>query len=154
MKRTETAVPATSAPQADGRPAGSYTRPEAPETPYLDGPDAGRVIIKEEEEKTMNATNTTPAGILTPEELENLFRELRKFDRIREDAEAEAEAIKDRIKAHMNAANVEDLTGTEYRATWHTVNGTTFDKKAAEAIHPGIIASCTRPNQYKKFLYK
>lgn len=79
---------------------------------------------------------------------------IREYTRIMEDAAAIVETAKDRIKAHMSDAGTDELTGTDYRITWKTVNGTTFDKKAAEAIHPGIIAACTIPNPSKRFLLK
>lgn len=79
---------------------------------------------------------------------------IREYTRIQEEAAAMVEAAKDAIKAHMQAAGIEDLAGNDYKITWHTVAGTTFDKKAAEAIHPGIVAACTRPNPSKRFILK
>jgi len=79
---------------------------------------------------------------------------IREYTRILEDAQSIIETARDAIKEHMNAAGLEELTGNDFRITWHTVNGTTFDKKAAEAIHPGIIEACTRPNPSRRFLLK
>lgn len=79
---------------------------------------------------------------------------IREYTRIQEEAAAIIEAAKDAIKAHMTAAGLEELSGNDFHVTWHTVNGTTFDKKAAEAIHPGIIAACTRPSPSRRFVLK
>lgn len=79
---------------------------------------------------------------------------IREYTRIQEEAESIIEAAKDAIKAHMTSAEKDELSGTDYKITWKTVNGTTFDKKAAEAIHPGIIAACTRPNPSRRFILK
>lgn len=79
---------------------------------------------------------------------------IREYTRIKEEAEAIIEAQKDAIKQHMTAAGVEDISGTDYKITWHLVNKSNFDKKAAEAIHPGIIAACTYPNPYRAFVLK
>lgn len=93
-------------------------------------------------------------AIMPPDAIRAAVEELRKYDRIAAEAAAQAEAIKDRIKAHLTATGTEDAAGLDYSITWHMVAGSTFDKKAAEAIHPGIIAACTRPNVYRRFIYK
>ena len=79
---------------------------------------------------------------------------IREYTRIQEEATAIIEAAKDKIKAHMASAEKDEISGTDYKITWKTVNTTTFDKKAAEAIHPGIIAACTRPNPSRRFVLK
>lgn len=79
---------------------------------------------------------------------------IREYTRIQEEAAAMIEAAKDAIKAHMTSAEKDEISGTDYKITWKTVNTTTFDKKAAEAIHPGIIAACTRPNPSRRFILK
>lgn len=87
-------------------------------------------------------------------ELSAAVATIREYTRIQEEAEAIIEAAKDAIKAHMTNAEKDELSGTDYKITWKTVNSTTFDKKAAEAIHPGIIAACTRPNPSRRFILK
>lgn len=77
---------------------------------------------------------------------------IREYTRIAEEAQAIIDAARDAIKAHMTEAGKEELTGTDYKITWHTVNGSTFDKKAAEAMCPGIVKACTRPNPYRRLL--
>lgn len=79
---------------------------------------------------------------------------IREYTRIAEEAQAIIDTARDAIKNHMNAAGLEEISGSDFKITWHTVNGTTFDKKAAEAIHPGIIEACTRPNPSRRFLLK
>jgi hypothetical protein len=91
---------------------------------------------------------------MTSTEIRTAVDTIREYTRIQEEASAIIEQARDAIKAHMDAAGLEDLAGTDYRITWHTVNGTTFDKKAAEEIHPGIIAACTRPNPSRRFILK
>lgn len=79
---------------------------------------------------------------------------IREYTRIKEEAEAIIAAAQDAIKAHMDGAGIDTISGTDYKITFKTVNGTKFDKDAAEAIHPGIVAACTLPNPYKRFLLK
>ena len=80
--------------------------------------------------------------------------QIREYTRIQEEAAAMVKAAQDAIKAHMDAAGLDTLAGTDYKITWRTVNGTTFDKTAAEALHPGIVAACTRPNPSRRFILK
>lgn len=128
--------------------ADAYKHTQAPLNTAIMDNDPTKLIIRKEKETMPNN------AIMTPEAIQEAINELRKFDRIAEDAAAQAEAIKDKIKAHLTAIGKEDISGLDYKITWHTVAGTKFDKKAAEAIHPGIIAACTHPNPYRKFLYK
>ena len=52
--------------------------------------------------------------------IESKVRELRQLQALIDEAEAEAEAIKDQIKAHMGSS--EELRAGEYKVTWQTVN--------------------------------
>lgn len=79
---------------------------------------------------------------------------IREYTRIQEEAAAIIEQAKDAIKAHLTSAGKDEISGTDYKITWKTINTTTFDKQAAEAIHPGIIAACTRPNPSRRFVLK
>ena len=49
-------------------------------------------------------------------ELESKIRELRQLQTLIEEAEAEAEAIKDALKAYMGDS--EELRAGEYKVTW------------------------------------
>ena len=58
-------------------------------------------------------------------EMESKIRELRQLQNLIEEAQAEAEAIKDSIKAHMGDA--EELRAGEYRVTWKAVTASRLD---------------------------
>ncbi len=47
-----------------------------------------------------------------------------------EELEAEITAVQDTIKAHMTAAGVDELAGTDYKVTWKMVQSKRFDKAA------------------------
>ena len=51
---------------------------------------------------------------------------------------AEAEAIKDELKAVMVDSTAEELNGTGWRATWHNTTTTRFDSKAFKAAHADL----------------
>lgn len=91
---------------------------------------------------------------MSTNEIAEAVETIREYTRIQEEAAAIIDAARDKIKAHLTEIGAEELSGTNYKITWHTVNGTTFDKKAAEALHPGIIAACTRPNPSRRFILK
>ena len=56
---------------------------------------------------------------MSANELEMKIRELRQLQQLIEEAQAEAEGIKDAIKAHMGAS--EELRAGEYKVTWKPV---------------------------------
>lgn len=58
-------------------------------------------------------------------EIEAKARELRQLQQLIEEAQAEAEAIKDQIKAHMGEA--EELRAGEYKITWKPVTSSTIE---------------------------
>ena len=52
--------------------------------------------------------------------------------------QAEAEAIKDSMKAVMIEQATEELEGDGWRATWHNVNNRRFDSKRFKADNPDL----------------
>ena len=54
---------------------------------------------------------------MSTHELENKVRELRQLQALIDEAQAEADAIRDAIKAHMGDS--EELQAGEYRITWN-----------------------------------
>ena len=58
-------------------------------------------------------------------EMESKIRELRQLQNLIEEAQAEAEAIKDSIKAHMGDS--EELVAGEYKVTWKAVTSSRLD---------------------------
>ena len=56
-------------------------------------------------------------------EIESKVRELRQLQALIEEAQAEAENIKDAIKAHMGDS--EELRAGEYKVTWKAVTAFT-----------------------------
>lgn len=74
-------------------------------------------------------------------ELESKIRELRQLQNLIEEAQAEAEAIKDAIKAHMGDA--EELHAGEYRVTWKAVKSSRIDTSALRKALPDIAERFT-----------
>ena len=73
---------------------------------------------------------------MSANELEKKVRELRQLQSLIEEAQAEAEAIKDQIKAHMGQA--EELRAGEYKITWKSVKAARIDTTALKKALPDL----------------
>lgn len=82
-------------------------------------------------------------------ELEGRIRELRQLQSLIEEAQAEAEVIKDTIKAHMGDA--EELRAGEYKVTWKPVTSTRVDTKALKAAAPELVERFTKVTTARRF---
>ncbi len=82
-------------------------------------------------------------------EMESKIRELRQLQNLIEEAQAEAEAIKDSIKAHMGDA--EELRAGEYRVTWKAVTGSRLDTAALKKALPDVASAFTRQTTTRRF---
>lgn len=82
-------------------------------------------------------------------EMESKIRELRQLQNLIEEAQAEAEAIKDSIKAHMGDA--EELRAGEYRVTWKTVTSSRLDTAALKKALPDVASAFTRQTTTRRF---
>ena len=75
-------------------------------------------------------------------EMESKIRELRQLQNLIEEAQAEAEAIKDSIKAQMGDA--EELRAGEYKVTWKAVTSSRLDTAALKKALPDVASAFTR----------
>ena len=81
--------------------------------------------------------------------LEMKIRELRQLQQLIEEAQAEAEGIKDAIKAHMGDS--EELRAGEYKVTWKPVTSSRLDAAALRAALPEVAARFTRTSMTRRF---
>lgn len=82
-------------------------------------------------------------------ELEMKIRELRQLQSLIEEAQAEAEGIRDTIKAHMGAQ--EELRAGGYKITWKPVTSSRLDAAALKAALPEVAARFTRTSTARRF---
>ena len=87
---------------------------------------------------------------MSTNELEMKIRELRQLQQLIEEAQAEAEGIKDAIKAHMGAS--EELRAGEYKVTWKPVTASRLDAAALRAALPEVAARFTRTSMTRRFV--
>ena len=82
-------------------------------------------------------------------ELEMKVRELRQLQALIEEAQAEAESIKDAIKATMGES--EELRAGEYRITWKPVQSARLDTAALRKALPDVAERFTRTTTTRRF---
>lgn len=83
-------------------------------------------------------------------ELETKCRELRQLQALIEEAQAEAEAIKDAIKAHMGDSDT--AYAGEYKITWKAVTSSRIDTAALKKALPDVAQTFTRETTSRRFI--
>ena len=82
-------------------------------------------------------------------EIESKARELHQLQALIEEAQAEADAIRDAIKAQMGDA--EELRAGEYKITWKAVTTSRLDTAALKKAMPDVAAQFTRTSTTRRF---
>ena len=83
-------------------------------------------------------------------EMEAKARELRQLQALIEEAQAEAEALKDEIKAAMGER--ESVQAGEYKITWKAVTSARIDTTAMKKALPDVAARFTKETTARRFL--
>ncbi|MBR3017361.1 MAG: hypothetical protein IKH57_09850 [Clostridia bacterium] len=84
-------------------------------------------------------------------ELDNQVDNLREIQTTIERLTAEAEAIKDSIKAEMVKRGEETMTGNGWKASWKVIESSRLDGKALKAAMPEIAARFTVSTRTSRF---
>lgn len=82
-------------------------------------------------------------------EMERKARELRQLQALIEEAQQEAETIKDAIKAAMGDA--EEIRAGEYRITWKPITSSRIDTTALKKALPDLAAQFTEVSTVRRF---
>ena len=82
-------------------------------------------------------------------ELESKARELRQLQALIEEAQQEAETIKDAIKAAMGES--EAVVAGEYKITWKSVTTARIDTSALKKALPEVAAAFTKETTVRRF---
>lgn len=90
---------------------------------------------------------------MSQNEIAAKLRELRELQALIEQAEAEAETIKDALKAYMDAQNVEEISADVYKVRYTTVHGSRLDTAALKKDAPGIYEQYTRKTTTRRFTF-
>ena len=86
---------------------------------------------------------------MSNKEMESKARELRQLQALIEEAQQEAEALKDALKAAMGSA--ESVTAGEYKITWKNITSSRIDTGALKKAMPEIAAAFTRETTVRRF---
>ena len=76
------------------------------------------------------------------------IRELKSLQALIEEAEAEAEALKDQIKDAMGDS--EELRAGDFKVTYKVVKSSRFDSKGLKAALPEIAERFTVSTEYRR----
>ena len=82
-------------------------------------------------------------------EMEAKARELRQLQALIEEAQAEAEALKDAIKAAMGDS--ESVQAGEYKITWKAVTSSRIDTAALKKALPDVAERFTKETTVRRF---
>ena len=82
-------------------------------------------------------------------EMEAKARELRQLQALIDEAQAEAEALKDAIKAAM--CDSESIQAGEYKITWKAVTSSRIDTTALKKALPDVAERFTRETTTRRF---
>lgn len=82
-------------------------------------------------------------------ELESKCRELRQLQSLIDEAQAEADSIRDAIKAAMGAS--ESMNAGEYKITWKNVTSARIDTSALKKALPDVAERFTKETIVRRF---
>lgn len=88
---------------------------------------------------------------MTKMELEARVEELNNWTQIIEEAQAEAEAIKDSLKAEMMEREVEELEAGKYIIRWSEVLSNRFDSTSFKKVYADLYKAFTKPVLSRRF---
>ena len=84
-------------------------------------------------------------------ELTNKIEALKEWEAVIEEAQAEAEAIRDIIKAEMLKLDTEELTAGQYIVRWTSVLSNRFDSTAFKKVMPDVYKAYTKQVTSRRF---
>ena len=88
---------------------------------------------------------------MSKNELVAKIEALNEWEALMEEARAEAEAIRDSIKAEMLEREVEELTAGAYIIRWTSVLSNRFDSTAFKKVMPEIYKAYTKQISSRRF---
>ena len=84
-------------------------------------------------------------------ELLNKIEALNEWEALLEEAKAEAEAIRDELKAEMLQRNTEELECGQYIIRYQSIVSNRFDSSAFKRLMPDVYKSFIRQSTSKRF---
>ena len=88
---------------------------------------------------------------MTKIEIAEKIEALAEWERLMEEAKAEAEAIKDEIKAEMLDRDVEELEAGTYIVRWTSVSTSRFDTSSFKKVYGDLYKTFTKEVSSRRF---
>ena len=88
---------------------------------------------------------------MSTNELTKKIRELKELQALIEQAQAEAEAIKDDLKAYMIDNDTDEMNVDVFKIRYAVVKGSRFDTAAFKKTHADLYAQYTRQTETRRF---
>lgn len=85
-------------------------------------------------------------------ELDAKVKELRELRRMAEEIAAEIDGLTDTIKAEMTARGVDELSGTDWKASFKAVTSSRLDTAALKKALPDVAAAFTKQSSTRRFV--
>jgi len=79
-------------------------------------------------------------------------RTLLDLRKMREELDAEIEALQDALKSEMINRGEETMTGNGWKASWKVIESSRLDSKKLKAEQPDIVARYTVTTRTSRFL--
>lgn len=84
-------------------------------------------------------------------ELEMKIKKMQEWEQFANEAKAEAEALKDEIKAEMLMQNTEEMTAGKYIVRWTSVLSQRFDSTTFKREHAEMYKQYTKQTASRRF---
>lgn len=84
-------------------------------------------------------------------DMEKAVQELRELRCMADELAGEIESITDSIKAHMDAAGVDTINGTDWKVTYKAVTSSRLDTNALKKALPDLAQQFTKTTTARRF---
>ena len=84
-------------------------------------------------------------------DLETKITKMQEWEALAEEAKAEAEALRDEIKAELTRRNAEEVTTGKYIVRWTSVLSQRFDSTAFKRAMPDVYKAFTKQVNSRRF---
>jgi predicted phage-related endonuclease len=88
---------------------------------------------------------------MTPTQIQEKAKEIKKLTRLMEELEAEITSLQDEIKAEMTAQQTDQIIAGEYKIRWTAVTSSRFDTTGFKAKYQDLYSQFTKPSTSKRF---
>lgn len=88
---------------------------------------------------------------MSQNEIITTVEELQELRRLQEDLEAEIAALQDKIKVHMDASGVDQMTAGAFKVSYKAVTSSRLDTAALKKALPELAQQFTRTTTTRRF---